>query len=297
MRPRGQDAGRIAPRFHAAGEMEVIRQLTASDPAQTLKFRWLETGDRLPVVLIHGIPTSAELWRRVMPLVPQARLLAWEMIGFGRSWSLGLGADISVKAQAGHLFRWLDDAEIDKAVLVGHDLGGGVAQIAATRRPDRVTGIVLCNSIAYDSWPIPEVSVMRAAGGLLERMPRTVFRRLFSLLIRQGHDDAERASEAIAAHWPGYAHPDGPAALVRQMRSLRTEDTREIADRLPAFDAPAAVVWGAADRFQKPQYGRRLARDLRAELTEIPGGKHFIPEDHPDEVGAAIRSIVDRVAH
>jgi pimeloyl-ACP methyl ester carboxylesterase len=261
-----------------------------------LKFRWLETGDGLPVVLVHGIPTSPELWRGVMPLVPRARLLAWEMVGFGRSWSQGLGADISVKAQAGHLFGWLDDAGIDKAVLVGHDLGGGVAQVAAVRRPDRVTGIVLCNSIAYDSWPIPEVRIMRAAGALLERMPRRVFRRLFSLLIRQGHDDGGRASEAIATHWPGYAHPDGPAALVRQMRSLRTEDTREIADRLPALDVPAAVVWGAADRFQKAAYGRRLARDLRAELTEIPGGKHFVPEDHPEDVAAAIRSVVDRVA-
>ena len=114
----------------------MIRELTASDPDQMLEFRWLETGEGVPIVLIHGIPTSPELWRRVMPLVPGPRLLAWEMVGFGRSWSQGVGADISVKAQAGHLFRWLDDAGIDKAVLVGHDLGGGVAQVAAVRQPD-----------------------------------------------------------------------------------------------------------------------------------------------------------------
>jgi hypothetical protein len=78
-----------------------------------------------------------------------------------------------------------------------------------------------------------------------------MFRRLFSSLISQGHDDSDRASESITAHWPGYAHSDGPAAFVRQIRSLRTEDTLEIADRLSALNVPAAVVWGVADRFQK----------------------------------------------
>jgi pimeloyl-ACP methyl ester carboxylesterase len=194
------------------------------------------------VVLIHGIPTSPQLWRRVAPLVRGARLLAWEMVGYGRSWSQALGADISVKAQASHLHRWLDEAGIDKAVLVGHDLGGGVAQIAAVSRPERVHGLVLCNAIAYDSWPIPSVKAMRALGGLVERMPPSTFQRLFSFVISQGHDDSDRASESITAHWPGYAHSDGPAAFVRQIRSLRTEDTLEITDRLPALDVPAAVV-------------------------------------------------------
>jgi pimeloyl-ACP methyl ester carboxylesterase len=271
-----------------------MRELIASNPDETLTFRWLETGDGEAVVLIHGIPTSPELWRRVLPLLPGCRVLAWEMVGYGRSWRHGLGNDIAVSAQADHLFRWLDQLGIERAVLVGHDLGGGVAQIAAVNRPERVRGVLLCNSIGYDSWPIPSVRAMGKAGGLLERMPPSMFRRLFSSVIRQGHDNRRRARESIAAHWPGYAHPDGAAAFVRQIRSLRTEDTLEIADRLPRLNAPAGVVWGVADRFQKAKYGRRLARDLRAELTEIPGGQHFVPEDHPEELASAIRSIVDR---
>jgi pimeloyl-ACP methyl ester carboxylesterase len=273
-----------------------MRERRASDADGALEFRWLDTGEGRPVVLVHGIPTSPELWRHVVPLVPGARLLAWEMVGFGRSWSHGVGRDISVNAQAGHLLTWLDAVGIERALLVGHDLGGGVAQIAAVRRPERVTGIVLCNSIAYDSWPIPSVKAMRAIGRLVERVPLGLFRRLIPFLIHQGHDDSERARESAEAHWPGYAHPDGPATFVRQIRALRTEDTLEIADRLPTLNAPAAVVWGVADRFQKAKYGRRLAADLRAQLTEIPGGKHFMPEDHPDAVAAAIRSVIDRVA-
>jgi pimeloyl-ACP methyl ester carboxylesterase len=87
-------------------------------------------------------------------------------------------------------------------------------------------------------------------------------------------DGAER-------HRRGYDHPDGPSTLVRQMRSLRTEDTATIAPALRSVDLPAAVVWGAADRFQNVRYGRRLAADLKAQLDEIPAGKHFTPEDHP----------------
>jgi pimeloyl-ACP methyl ester carboxylesterase len=80
--------------------------------------------------------------------------------------------------------------------------------------------------------------------------------------------------------------------LVRQMKSLRTEDTLEIADRLPELDLPAAIVWGAADPFQPLDYGERLALDLRAPLDVIRGGRHFVPEDHPERVAGAIKEVL-----
>jgi len=46
---------------------------------------------------------------------------------------------------------------LESALLVGHDLGGGVAQILAVRRPELVRGLVLTNAVCYDSWPIPSV--------------------------------------------------------------------------------------------------------------------------------------------
>lgn len=52
------------------------------------------------------------------------------------------------------------------------------------------------------------------------------------------------------------------------------------------------VGYGAADPFQKVRYGRRLAADLDAEMTEIEGGKHFVPEDHPDEIAAAVEAVL-----
>jgi pimeloyl-ACP methyl ester carboxylesterase len=227
-----------------------------------------------------------------MPLLPDARVLAWEMVGYGQSWEAGEGRDISVKAQAGYLLDWLDELEVKRAVLAGHDVGGGVAQIVAVRARERVAGLVLSNSIAYDSWPIAPVKVTRALGPLTSRTPPALLKRQLALFLRPGHDSAERARESFEAHWPGYEHPRGAAALVRQMKSLRTEDTLEIADRLPELELPAAIVWGAADRFQPIDYGERLALDLGAPLDYIPGARHFVPENHPERMAAAIERVV-----
>jgi pimeloyl-ACP methyl ester carboxylesterase len=260
--------------------------------AKGTQFRYLESGSGRPVVLIHGIPTSAELWRHVMPLVRGVRLLAWEMVGYGRSWGEGDQRDISVKAQAGYLIDWLDEMGIERALLVGHDLGGGVAQIAAVRSPKRVSGLVLSNAISYDSWPIARVKVMRALGALARRTPRPLFKRQLAMSIRPGHVDSDRARESFEAHWPGYSHDHGPATLIRQMRSMRTEDTLEVADRLAWLELPAAIVWGAKDPFQKLEYAERLALDLKTRLEVIPRGRHFVPEDSPEQVAAAIERVL-----
>jgi pimeloyl-ACP methyl ester carboxylesterase len=258
-----------------------------------IPMRWLEAGEGAPLVLIHGIPTSPALWRHVLPLLSGVRALAWEMVGYGKSWMAGRERDISVRAQAGYLLRWLDAIEVERAVLVGHDLGGGVAQIAAVEASHRCAGLVLSNAIAYDSWPIWQARATRAMGSLVERLPSAIFRRQLEFVFRQGHDDRDRARESFEAHWPGYDHPDGAAVFIRQLRSLRTEDTLEIADRLPDLELPAALCWGAADRFQGIGHGRRLAADLDASLDAVPTGRHFLPEDHPQRLAAAVRRVLD----
>lgn len=222
--------------------------------------------------------------------------MAWEMVGYGDCWQAGNERDISVAAQADYLLEWMSAAGIERAVMVGHDLGGGVAQIAAVRQPQRCAGLVLTNSIGYDSWPIPAVKALRAMGGLVEKAPLALFRRQLALFLRMGHDSGERASESFEQHWSGYDHSEGPATFIRQARSLRTEDTLAVADRLSNLRVPAAIAWGAADRFQKIEYGRRFARDLNAPLDAVADAKHFLPENRPDAVAGAIRHVLAEVS-
>jgi pimeloyl-ACP methyl ester carboxylesterase len=65
-----------------------------------IPMRWVERGEGLPLVLIHGMPTSPLLWREVMPRIAGARCLAWEMVGYGASIPEGRERDISLSAQA-----------------------------------------------------------------------------------------------------------------------------------------------------------------------------------------------------
>lgn len=254
--------------------------------------RWLEHGSGRPVVLIHGIPTSPALWRHVMPLV-NGRSLAWEMRGYGNSIPEGRDADIGLSAQADYLLAWLDSLDLeDRPILAGHDLGGGVAQIAAVRAPERFAGLVLTNAVAYDSWPIQRVKVMRRLSPLLTHLPEVLMYPSFVQLLHDGHDDKERALEAIGRHWAPYVSHGAAAALMRQMRALDVYDTIAVAGQLSSLSLPTRIVWGEADRFQRVGYGQRLADDLGASLTRIHRGKHFTPEDHPEAVAEAINDLL-----
>jgi pimeloyl-ACP methyl ester carboxylesterase len=262
----------------------------------SIHMRWLEAGAGQPVVFLHGIPTSPHLWRHVIPTVEGARCLAWEMVGYGASIAEGRHRDISVAKQADYLIAWMQAIGLDNAVLVGHDLGGGVAQIAAVRHPERVRGLVLMNAIAYDSWPILPAKLVRGLGLGVERLPNRAFEPALRLFIQQGHDSRARAEESFAEHWQYYAAADSAsAAFVRQVRALDPRDTLAVADRLAEIRVPASLVWGTADRFQTIGYGYRLAHDLNARLERIEGGKHFVPEDHPERVAEVVNALLRQV--
>src|SRR5688500_3613223 len=81
-----------------------------------------------PVVLIHGFPTSAHLWSDVVPLLPPGhRVVALDLLGFGRS-DPPTRAPVDIRAHGDRLIAVLDRLGINFACVVGHDVGGGVAQ-------------------------------------------------------------------------------------------------------------------------------------------------------------------------
>lgn len=262
-----------------------------------LNMRWLEGGgEGIPVVLVHGIPTSPELWRHVMPRIRGARVMAWEMVGYGEGMGDGTPREISVARQARYLEMWLAHLRIESAVLGGHDIGGGVAQILAVRRPDLAAALVLANAVGYDAWPVAGVRALRAAGALVRRLPPRWIAAGLRAFFALAHDDPRIASESADIHLARYARAGGAKALVRQARSLDVRDTLAIEAALPRLDLPAAVAWGDADPFLEVAYGERLARDLGAPLHRISGGRHFTPEDHPEAVAAAVNQVVARAA-
>ncbi|MBW3648341.1 MAG: alpha/beta fold hydrolase, partial [Actinobacteria bacterium] len=171
--------------------------------------RWLEQGNGLPLVLVHGIPTSPSLWRHVMPRLTGIRVLAFEMTGYGDSIPAGRSRDVSVSAQADRLNALLDKLRIEQAVLVGHDLGGGVVHIAAVRRPDLRAGLLITNGIGYASWPIPSVKAMRTASPVLAKLPAFALKPALGVLLARGHNSTDAAKEALGVHFRPYAEHGG----------------------------------------------------------------------------------------
>ncbi|QRK12549.1 alpha/beta fold hydrolase [Archangium violaceum] len=257
-----------------------------------IQMRWYEYGVGRPLVLLHGIPTSPRLWRHVVPALSGVRVLAWELIGYGGSIREGRGLDLSVAAQARYLLSWMDALALERPILVGHDLGGGIAQIVATQRP--LAGLLLVNCVAYDSWPIPSVKLLRAMAPLVRRAPNALVKWMMRLMFARLHDDPKRARESLEAHWSDYAREKAGAALVRQALALDNRDTQRIAPELRNVKVPARVVWGTRGP-QSIAYAHRLGRDLGAPVIPLRGAHHFVPEDHPDVLAREIQALIEQV--
>ena len=258
--------------------------------------RWLEqSGSGVPVVLVHGLPTSPALWRHVTPHLPGRRLLAFEMTGYGESIPAGKGRDLSLSAQADRLLAWLQHLDVPRAVLAGHDLGGGVVHIAAVRRPEACAGLLVCDGVGYDAFPIPSVKAVQTMWPVVSRLPAAALAPGLAGAMARGHDDLAVARESFGVHFRPYAEHGGGAALARQTRPLDVRDTLSVQDALPTLDVPARIVWGARDPFLPVRVGERFARDLRAPLRRIEGGRHFTPEDSPEIVAQEVEALLSDV--
>src|SRR5882724_5975118 len=117
--------------------------LAAGCPA-TLFYREMGTG--VPLVFLHGNPTSSYLWRRILPAVGDpGRRLAPDLIGMGDSGKPDI--EYTFADHARYLDAWFDALGLDDVVLIGHDWGGALAFDWAARHPKRVRGIAFTETI------------------------------------------------------------------------------------------------------------------------------------------------------
>ena len=247
------------------------------------------------MLLVHGIPTNHRLWHDVVPEVSaSAHVLAVDMLGYGDSDASG-DHPVDLAAQAALLLRLLDALDIERAVVVGHDLGGGVAQILATTSTDRVAGLGVVNGVCYDAWPVPLVRALKATWPALQLLPPMAVAAALRPALRTLFAHQDRAAPHIARMVEPWSRPGGPAQLARHLRSLDSVYTQTVAPFLSRLDLPAEVVWGREDHQMRPRYGQRLADDLPgARLTWVDDASHFVPADRPDVVIEAVLRLVAR---
>ena len=251
----------------------------------------IDEGSGPPLVLIHGIPTWGYLWSTVIPpLAEDCRVLVPDLPGFGFSDKRD-AFDRSIARQAEYLDAWMRAIGVERATMIGHDIGGGVALRLATATPERIDRLVLVNTVCYDSWPIElmlQFGHPAANRRLSSRMLATILRQA----LKGGFQSSPPAGLLDGLIAP-YTTDVGKLSLIRNASALNTNLTTEIVEQLPAIRIPTMILWGADDQFQPVDYGRRLADDIPAAKFEpIPKAKHFVMIDRPRVVVGLLREFL-----
>lgn len=296
MRPgAGRGVGLTAPTSVAVRERVPV-------PSGVLSV--LTAGEGPAAVLLHGIPTGAELWRGVATCLADAgfRALAPDLPGYGAT-RVTAAADYSLAGAAGLVAGWLRESRLAPAWVVGHDAGGAVAQILAVRAPDTVARLTLVNSVADGSWPAPRarLSTLAARAGLYRPaarvglVPNAYMRRE----VARAFADPARADAADVTRvlWDTkVSDPAGRAAFERHLAALTPRDTAAVAPALARLRVPCQVVWGMVDPFQAwDGPGRRLVALLPSPAVHhLDDCGHFAPLECPDRLAEALLDPLSR---
>ena len=250
-----------------------------------------------PIVFLHGFPTSGHLWSEVVPLVPSGhRLVVLDLLGYGRS-DRPLKRRVDIRAHATRTIAVLDELRIARACLVGHGLGGAVAQSIAVRHPDRASRLCLVDSVAFDDWPTLEARTVRALLPLIRLLPPGVLTSVLRRDLLRGYSNHDHAAHSIDQYLRQFATPEGRAALVAHVRALSSGETSDLASALARVAVPTSIVWGQLDRVTPLRVAKKLERAIPgATLEVIPGARHFTPEEAPRQVADAIGRLLARTA-
>jgi len=252
-------------------------------------------GAGVPVVFVHGFPTSGHLWADVVSLMPPGhRVVVVDLLGYGRS-DRPLDRPVDVRAHADRLRAMFDELQIERACVVGHGVGGGVAQSLAVRFPDRVSHLGLADTVAFDHWPTLEAKLARASLPFTQFLPADLFLGIVRRDLERNYADHTRAARSIDLYLRPFACTEGRDALVAHIRALTSGETMEIGAKLGTLTVPTAIVWGQHDRAIPLAAGRRLMAGIpNATLEIIAGARHFTPEEAPRAVADVIAGLLDR---
>ena len=256
-----------------------------------LTLHWTEIGSGDPVLLLHGWPTSAFLYRNVMPHIAAAgrRAIALDLPGFGKS-DKPLDASYSFRFYDRHLSGFLDALELEQTGLVVHDLGGPVGLHWMVGNQDRVSALGLLNTIVQtkQSWAVVAFMLALRIPGL---RGLTVSPWGLEMAMKIGtHSPGGSAPEVVAGVQAPFVEKDARKALIKSIAGLHPKGFETFAAAMPSLTIPVCMVYGTGDRIlpDVPRVFPRLAAELGLPADRVhalDGCGHFLQEDKPDEVG------------
>lgn len=241
------------------------------------------------VVLLHGIGGAKEAWPAQLEALAGAGYLAvaWDMPGYGATPAI---VPYDMAGLAAALGRLLDTLGGRRVVLLGHSMGGMVAQEAYAAHPERIAGLVLSGA--------------SAAFGPPDGAWQQAFLRQRLAPLEAGRTMAEIAPTLVAGMVGVEPDPQGARHAVELMSGVPAETYRAALrallgfDRraaLPAIRVPTLLVAGERDPNAPPQVMRRMAERIAgAEYVELAGCGHLACLERPAQFNAAVLGFLAR---
>jgi len=276
-----------------------VETKTATVHGRTVSYA--EGGSGQLLLLIHGMAGTAENWSSVIePLALRNTVIAPDFPGHGLS-APG-GGDYSLGSLASGLRDLLLTLGHERATLVGHSLGGGVALQFTYQFPEMVERLVLVSSggLGPDVSPILRAAALpgadlfiSATAGVGRRAGSLLGRGLGMLGMRPSADVAE-----VARGYASLADPERRKAFLATLRSVVGTEGQRVAalDRLYLAEAlPLLIVWGDRDPIIPVEHAEEAHRQLPGSRLEVFQGVGHVPQlESPGSFIAALERFLDQ---
>lgn len=272
-----------------------MRRFTAAGVASGV----LEAGaPEAPAVLcLHGVPTSAYLYRKVVAELAERGLrgVAFDLPGLGVA-ERPADFDYTWTGLGGFAAAAVDALGLDRFHLVVHDIGGPVGFELTARMPERVQSLTLLNTlVAAGSFRRPWVMEPLAHRGIGPLWLASMRPRLFLVLMRRlGIEDQAQVGDAeLLAYLRLLRAGDGGRAFLRIMRGFERTAEKETLYRSVVGDPrrPRQVLWGATDPTLRVRPLGELAADIAGVPLRTVPGRHFLQEDNAPAIADAVAAL------
>jgi pimeloyl-ACP methyl ester carboxylesterase len=253
-----------------------------------------------PVVLIHGMLNSSRHWEQVASrLAPDYTVIAPDLLGHGDSATTQ--GDYSLGAHASGIRDVLSAIGVDRATIVGHSLGGGVAMQFFYQFPQRTERLVLVSSggLGHEVSPLLRGAALPGAAALVWLAAHP---RLLSAFDRAGERMRERGSgkgvalQAIARALRPLEQPGARKAFLQTLRSVIDARGQRVSalDRLYLLAPfPTLIVWGERDNTIPISHGRRAHHAIPGSHFEtLPRAAHFPHLEDPEGLAEVLRQFL-----
>jgi len=248
------------------------------------------------LVLIHGYLSSTFSFRFLIPYLQEDyAVLSIDLPGFGKS-DKTKHFHYSLYSYGQFVLDTLQAFGIQRAILIGHSMGGQIALQAALRERIRISKIIGLAAAGYMG-PVKRSLVRLSYLPFFSRMLKIYFakRDFMKTFLSVVHDQTIITQELLT----GYMNPLQSMAFYRSLVLLMRHREGDLpTDRVKEITQPVLLVWGEQDRVVPLHIGQRFAKDLpfgRLKVFKQVG--HLLPEEKPAEVAKIIKDFLKHSAN